>query len=324
MNSLIRTLSLTKRGVINLFTQRPFCVSFEITHSCNAHCLHCHRGGMVDEQRATPQRFAEAFQELKPLVIQISGGEPLLRKDVEEIITALRQPDGTPYIVFVTNGALLTKEKYLSLRETGVDAFSISFDYPDERHDEFRKIPGLFKRLKKLIADIGEAKSKAITLNCVVQSKNYREMLTMSEVARDWGININFSPYTWMRTNDKSYMIPKNEIQDFKDIIKKLLDFKRKYNTIRTTDSFFYDMADFFENGSIPGCRAGERFLVVNPDATLSPCGLIITDYRSWQELKDDFSANNTCTTCHTCIRSSTEKPMNNLVRGGLKSVFAN
>ena len=205
-----------------------------------------------------------------------------------------------------------------------MDAFSLSFDYPDERHDEFRKIPGLFKRLEKLIADIGEAKGKAITLNCVVQSKNYREMLAMSEVARDWGININFSPYTWMRTNDKSYMIPKNEIQDFRDIIKKLLDFKRKYNTIRTTDSFFYDMADFFENESIPGCRAGERFLVVNPDATLSPCGLIITDYRSWQELKDDFSANNTCTTCHTCIRSSTEKPMNNLVRGGLKSVFAN
>ncbi len=322
MNSFARTLSLAKRGIINYLVKRPFCVSFEITHNCNANCLHCHRGGYVDGQRATPEIFGEIFGELQPLVVQISGGEPLLRKDVEQVIETLKQPDGTPYIIFVTNAALLTVEKYYRLLEIGVDVFSVSLDFPDERHDKFRNLPGLFRHIETLIKEINSGNNNAITLNTVVQSSNYQELLRMAELARKWGVAINFSPYTWLRTNNKGYMIPKNKLLEFKDIIKKLINFKKKYETIRTSDSFFYDMVEFFENESIPNCRAGERFLVVNPDGTLSPCGLIITDYHSWKELKEDFTKNNTCTFCHTCIRSSTEKPLNNLIKGGMKSLF--
>ena len=322
MNSFFRTFSLAKRGVINYFTKRPFCVSFEITHNCNARCLHCHRRKKVTEKRATPQRFGEIFRDLKPLVTQVSGGEPLLRKDVEQIVKALKQPDGTPYIIFVTNASLLTKEKYYRLREIGVDVYSISLDYPDERHDEFRSIPGLFQHIKTLIEYLGSEKDKAITLNCVVQSKNYREMVRMAELARDLRVQINYSPYTWLRTNDKGYMIPKNELPEFKAIIKELINFKKKYNTIRTTNTFFEDMHEFFKNESIPNCRAGERFLVVNPDGTLSPCGLIMTAYNTQEELKQNFMRNNTCTYCHTCIRSASENPVNNLIRGGIRSLF--
>ena len=323
MNSTLRTFSLARRSFINYLTARPLCVSFEITHSCNARCKHCHRGGHVDEQQASPQKFAKVFNELKPVVIQISGGEPLLRKDVEEVITALKQPDGTPYIVFVTNAALLTKEKYYRLREIGVDAFSVSLDYPDERHDEFRNIPGLFQKIRNLVENVDGSRKNVINLNSVVQRHNYHEMMAMAHLARDWGVSINFSPYTWLRTQDKDYMIPKEELPEFMDIVKQLITFKKQHDTVRTTDSFFYDMAYFFEHESIPNCRAGERFLVVNPDGTLSPCGLIITDYHSWSELKENFTRNNTCTSCHTCIRASTEKPFNNLINGALRTITA-
>jgi len=323
MNAYVRTLYLAKLGILNYFINRPLCVSFEITHSCNAKCRHCHRGGPVSEHRATPQRFGEICRELRPIVVQVSGGEPLLRKDVEKVIEALKQHDGTPYIILVTNASLLTEEKFYHLREVGVDVYSISLDYPDERHDEFRNIPGLFQHIKTLIGKLDPVKYKTITLSSVVQRDNYREMLRMAELAREWNVTINFSPYTWLRTNDKGYMIPKNELPEFIAIIKKLIDFKRKYKTVRTTDSFFYDMVKFFKDESIPNCRAGERFFVINPDGTFSPCGLIITGYHSWNELKEGFTKNNTCTFCHTCIRSSTEKPLNNLIRDGLQSLFA-
>jgi len=319
MSSFVRILSLARRGIINYVTKKPLCVSFEITHSCNARCKHCHRGGLVKEQKATSQRYAEILQELKPVVIQISGGEPLLRKDVGNIINALKQPDGTPYIIFVTNGALLTKEKYEHLLEIGVDIYSISLDFPDERHDEFRNIPGLFQHIKTLIEQLDSKKDRTITFNCVVQSNNYRELVRIAELAREWGVSINYSPYTWLRTDDKSFMIPKDELPVFRDVIEQLIDFRRKYKTIRTSDSFFYDMAEFFKNESIPNCRAGERFLVVNPDGTLSPCGLIIKDYTTREELKESFTKNNTCTFCHTCIRASTEKPYNNLITSALQ-----
>ena len=203
MNSTARTISLAKRGILNYFSKRPFCVSFEVTYSCNARCKHCHLGGKVREERAEPQKFGERCRELKPVVAQVSGGEPLLRKDLEEIIKAIKIPNRAPYIVLTTNAALLTKKRYFELREAGVDEFSISLDYPDERHDEFRAIPGLFKKIKKLIEDLGSEDHKAIILSCVVQSDNFRELLKMAEQARRWNVKINYSIYTWLRTNNK-------------------------------------------------------------------------------------------------------------------------
>jgi len=322
MHPVIRAATLSRRGILNYFQKRPFCVSFEITHDCNAHCDHCHLGGKVDTRRATPEEFAARYRELKPIVIQISGGEPLLRKDAYEIVESLRHPNGVPYIIFVTNASFLTEEKYFRLRHSGVDVFSVSLDFPDERHDEFRSIPGLFGKIRDLASAVTARGDEGVTLNSVVHSRNFRELLKMAETARDWGVSINFSPYTWLRTGDKSYLIGGDDLPEFRDIIQRLIDFKSRYGVIRTSDSFMWDIAAFFQSKSRPGCRAGERFLVVNPDATLSPCGLIITDYTSWSGLKKGFCASNTCSFCNTSIRANTESPVNNLLRGGLSSLF--
>ena len=323
MNKYSRTFSIAKRAIGNYIGNGPLCVSFEITHDCNARCKHCHRGGIVDTNRATPERFGEMYRQLRPPVVQISGGEPLLRRDVDDIIRAIKQPDGTPYTIFVTNAALLKPEKYHSLAATGVDAFSVSFDFPDERHDEFRNIPGLFGRIRDLCKSVADCECNCITLNSVVHSKNFRDLLRMAEVAREWGVSINYSPYTWLRTDDRSFVIQGDDLAEFEGIVDRLIDFKHKHGTIRTTDSFFHDMVSFFRTGSQPGCRAGERFLVVNPDATLSPCGLIITAYTSLGELKEKFSKSNTCTACNTSIRAATEKPFNNLVPTALRALVS-
>ena len=50
--------------------------------------------------------------------------------------------DGLPYTILVSNWSLMTEERYLELREAGVDQFSVSLDFPDERHDDFRGYPG--------------------------------------------------------------------------------------------------------------------------------------------------------------------------------------
>jgi predicted RND superfamily exporter protein len=51
IGSLSRTLKLAKVGVANYLFKKPMCISFEITHSCNAHCKHCHRGGHIEQPR---------------------------------------------------------------------------------------------------------------------------------------------------------------------------------------------------------------------------------------------------------------------------------
>lgn len=315
----INTLFAAKQGIKNLITSRPLCVSFEITHACNARCKHCHLGGQIDEERAEAKRFGEICRQLQPVVLQVSGGEPLLRKDVEKIVKELCVPHRTPYIVFCTNAALLTKEKFYRLRDAGVNEFSISFDYPDERHDEFRGIPGLFRKLEKLVNELNNSDGKAITLSCVVQRDNFRELLQIAKVALGWNLHINFSTYTWMRTKDKAYMLTKDDLPELKTIINQLLDLKRNNKNFFTSEYILNQMYTFFEKGEIPNCRAGERFLVINPDATFSPCGLIMTKYQSQRELIENFTKKNTCGNCITSSRANSEKPIKYMLQENVR-----
>ena len=273
--------------------------------------------------RATPERFGEIYRQLQPPVIQVSGGEPLTRGDVEDIIRTIRQPNGLPYIILVTNGSLLTPDRFLRLRSMGVDQFSVSLDFPDERHDTFRRIPGLFGRIRDTVLSLDREDRRLITLNAVVLSANFRELTALAELAREWGVSMNYSPYTTLRTGDRGFLIKGEDLREFEDVVRQLISFKAIHRTIRTSNSFLRDMVRFFRDETRPGCRAGERFLVVNPDATLSPCGLIMARYGSRREPIEGFSRQNACGSCNTCIRAATERPLNNLVKGGLRSVRA-
>lgn len=322
MGSTIQTLSLAKRGIRNFFVQRPLSVSFEVTYSCNAHCKHCHLGGFIkDEVLASPERFGELCDQIQPVVAQISGGEPLIRKDLEQIIKAMKHPNRAPYIVVTTNAILLNKKRYDSLIEAGVDQFSVSLDYPDERHDEFRGSKGLFRRIENLVKELNTGNGKCITLSCVVQKDNFRDLIKIAELSEDWGVNVNFSTYTWLRTNDKNYVLDKDDIIEFKGIVQKLLSMRKKYKNFFASEYTFTRMIEFYEKGGIPNCKAGERFFIVNPDSNFSPCGLIITRYETMEEIREKFIKTNTCTACNTSIRSNCEKPIKYMIKDNLGSI---
>lgn len=319
MTSFMRKLSLAARGGRNYLTKRPLCISFEVTHSCNAKCKHCHLHGPVEEERASPERLGEICRELSPVVAQASGGEPLLRRDLEQIVQAWRVPNRAPFIVVTTNATLLSLDRYRSLQQAGVDEFSISLDYPDERHDEFRGVPGLFHRIEKLIEDLGPQKDKSISLCCVIQSDNYRLLPQMAELAKKWDVRLNFSAYNSLRTHDQGYMLSKDDLEEFREIVPVLLEYQKKFKNIRTSGYVLWNMVKYFEQGYMPRCRTGERFFNVNPNGTLSPCGLIITDYKTREEFIQDFCKNNTCVYCYTSIRANTEKPGRYALRDNLK-----
>jgi molybdenum cofactor biosynthesis enzyme MoaA len=274
----------------------------------------------VDQPLATAEDFGRIFRDLSPPSVQISGGEPMLREDVLDIIAAMQQPNGAPYTIMVSNGSLLTPEAFRQLNETGVDAYSISLDYPDDRHDVFRTLPGLFGHLKDFIAALTPEERCKITLNCVVQSDNFREALPLANLARDWGVKVNYSPYTWLRTDDKDYVVPKEHLPELREIYRELLVFQAQHGVVNSSATFLNNIVSFFESTGMPNCQAGKRFLVVNPDGTLSPCGLIITDYPDQAALVEGFSDGNDCTMCNTSIRAWTERPFATLFSSIRKS----
>lgn len=306
-----RAMQFVRHGIKNLLTNKPLAISLEITHSCNCNCRHCDKGGMIkNEKLASIQRFAEVTRELQPLIAQISGGEPLLRDDLFELIQLIKVWGGLPHVVLVTNAHLLTVEKYKKFKELGVDEFSISLDYPDERHDQNRGIRGLYQHLNKLLPRLSAFGNKDITLITVIRSDNVKDLMDCASHAIRWDVAINFSSYTALRTQDQSKSVHgEASLQELRSQIDSLIQFKKETGRIFTTESVLNKYHEFFANGStIPDCRAGYRCLVVNPDGRLAPCAMQPYSYDTQKELIDKFSRTNTCGGCLVSMRANSER----------------
>jgi MoaA/NifB/PqqE/SkfB family radical SAM enzyme len=307
--SLLQGIKITTREIQNYITDRPIAVSYEVTFSCNCNCRHCDLGGLVkNEKRITPEEYGNLTRRLKPVAAQISGGEPLLRKDIAAIIKAIKQA-GAEYVILVTNGALLNESNYLQLREAGVHQFSISLDFPDERHDEFRQRPGLYKRLEQSLPRLAKLGFRDIILNTAITNANVREILPLTEKATEWGVDISYSAYTALRTGNTDYCLNNGEdLEMLRQAINELVVLKKQGTNLVNPELTLRDTLKYFKRGGyMPHCKAGIRFLVVMPDGSLVPCSLHRRKYATQKEMIEDFSRTNRCGNCYVAIRSYSE-----------------
>jgi len=306
--SLLQGTKLVTRGIHSYITKRPIVVSYEVTLSCNCNCRHCDLGGLIkDEKQIKPEEYGDLTQRLKPVAAQISGGEPLLRKDITAIVRAIKQT-GVQYMILVTNGVLLNESNYLQLREAGVNQFSVSLDFPDERHDEFRRRPGLYKRLEQTLPQLAKLGFRDIILNTAITKANLKEILPLARRAIEWGVDISYSAYTALRTGNKDYCLNNgDDLGILRQAINDLIILKRQGIHLTNPELTLRDTLKFFEQGHMPNCKAGITFLVVMPDGSLIPCSLHRNKYATREEMIENFSRTNQCDNCYVAIRSYSE-----------------
>jgi MoaA/NifB/PqqE/SkfB family radical SAM enzyme len=306
--SLLQGIKLVGGGIHNYITNRPIVVSYEVTLSCNCNCRHCDLGGVIkDEKQIKPEEYGDLTRRLKPLAAQISGGEPLLRKDIAAIVKAIKQA-GVQYVILVTNGVLLNESNYLQLREAGVNQFSVSLDFPDERHDDFRRRPGLYKRLEQRLPQLAKLGFRDVILNTAITKANLREILPLAKKAAEWGVDISYSAYTALRTGNKEYCLNNGEdLEILRQAINELIISKKQDTHLTNPELTLRDTLKFFEQGYMPNCKAGIRFLVVMPDGSLVPCSLQRSKYTTRKEMVEKFSRTNRCGNCYVAIRSYSE-----------------
>ncbi|MCJ7792198.1 MAG: radical SAM protein [Dehalococcoidia bacterium] len=306
--SLLQGIKLVRGGIRSYITNRPIVVSYEVTLSCNCNCRHCDLGGVIkDEKQIKPEEYGDLTQRLKPVAAQISGGEPLLRKDIAAIVKAIKQ-GGVQYAILVTNGVLLNESNYLQLHEAGVNQFSVSLDFPDERHDEFRRRPGLYKRLEQTLPRLAKLGFRDIILNTAITKANVREILPLAKKAAEWGVDISYSAYTALRTGSEDYCLNNGEdLGILRQAINELIILKKQGTYLVNPELTLRDTLKFFEQGYMPNCKAGIRFLVVMPDGSLVPCSLHRSKYVTRKEMVEKFSRTNRCGSCYVAIRSYSE-----------------
>lgn len=129
----------------NVKERRLFSVTLAVTNRCTYNCWHCYNAGRSQEDipLSALKEIVRAIQDMGAVTCTLTGGEPLLRKDLEEIAGSF---DRRTCLKLNSTGSGLTPARARALRESGVFAFGVSLDseQPDE-HDSFRGVKGAFK-----------------------------------------------------------------------------------------------------------------------------------------------------------------------------------
>jgi MoaA/NifB/PqqE/SkfB family radical SAM enzyme len=324
---LADSLKIIGRGSLNWVAQRPIVVSFEVTDSCTCWCKHCDHGGPKDDSRnLKPADYRRYMEALRPCVVQISGGEPLMREDVVEIVRAVKNGSTPPYAILVSNWSHMTEEKYLALRDAGIDQFSVSLDFPDERHDDFRVYPGLYRHLEDLIPRLAKLGHDDIVLNSCITSQNLGEIEAIADKAREWGVNLCYSSYSAKRTGCRDLFPGSPEqIAELNARLDRVEQRRDDTNWIVNSKSTIDHTRHYFENGGAPGCKAGLRFLVVTADGALQPCSMQFKRYplEERDRLISEFTATNDCGQCYVSIRSYLDKSFPKLLWENVSGFFS-
>ncbi|MEN8145706.1 MAG: radical SAM protein [Gemmatimonadota bacterium] len=300
---------MAARAIRNKIQKKPISVSFEITHSCTANCWHCNWGGPIKETRLNADQYAEICRELNPVVCNISGGEPLARGDVYEIVEKVGGKKNLPWMVVVSNSSNLTPERFFRLKDAGMHQLSVSMDFPDDRHSEFRRIPGLFDHMSEVIPDLAKVnKYDDILLNVCITAWNYKSVPDIIRLAKDWGVPVNLSVYSHLRVQDREGL-PKAELfADLKQTLEEAIDLQKGGYPLYTKPSVIWKYYQFLTEGGISGCQAGKGFLVVNPDGRMTPCAMVMAYFDTQKDMLNQFTKQNTCDQCYISTRANTEK----------------
>jgi MoaA/NifB/PqqE/SkfB family radical SAM enzyme len=266
------------------------------------------------------------MEALRPCVVQVSGGEPLMRDDVVEVVRTIKSGPRPPYTILVSNWSLMTEEKYLALRDAGIDQFSVSLDFPDKRHDDFRLLPGLYQHLSSLVPRLAKLGHDDIVLNSCITSENLGEITGIADKAREWGVNLCYSAYSARRTGCRDYFPSRPEqLAELNAQLDRVEARRDDSNWIVNAPTTIEATRRYFANGGTPGCKAGLRFLVVTADGALQPCSMQFERYRleDRERMIREFTSRNQCDECYVSIRSYLDKSFSQLLRENVREFLA-
>ncbi len=290
--------------------RRPILVHFEVTERCNARCSFCDYWKTSAEARAGELKsFADAARFFSPIMITFTGGEPLLRRDLESLVSGVAAATSLKYICVITHGGMLSPERARSLWESGLNQFNISLDFLDERHDEARGIPGLVDRIMRTVPAMRESGIDGIRFNTVIKDENLDQILPIADRARALGVGVSFSTYTSLKNGNDRHYIRGTQLEQLDEVIRELLSYKRRHRgVIVSSDHYLGNIPRYYRGEIGSQCRAGIRTIHVNPTGHVRRCpdfpsDFHWTEYRKYQPIA--------CSSCYYACRGESEAPLN-------------
>ena len=254
------------------FFDSPLYTVAELTGKCNLRCKMCSVWKTFDFKDADAKKYIETINFLEKKGVRIAmltGGEPLLRKDIGEIMRGINTIN-----ILTTNGFLLA-EKINEISEN-CDFVFVSLDSPNpEEHDEIRGVKGAFERA---VAGIKKTTEIGIPAHIVmtVMDSNIEQIEKMCELAKDLDclISTNYLISLNREYNGKAVYFNNSSIaaplERYVESVKKM---QKKYRNFITTDFELKLLREGGNKTKSPLCRAGRTVIGIKPDASIAfPC----------------------------------------------------
>lgn len=232
VNLMKRFKQLVKIGIgaakAKFFNKRiPLFVGWAITNQCNLKCLYCNLWKNTGGELPTDQilNVIDELTKLGTVLISFTGGEPLMRDDIGEIINFASK---RKLKVRLNSNGVLVKRKITELKR--LDFLNLSLDGPEDIHDVIR---GKATYDDVLIA-ARAAKEAGIKLNftTVLTRLNYRCIVYVLDLAREHGTTVSFQPVTRTTLGSSNLNPLSLSESERRHSIKILLDKKRSGNNV--------------------------------------------------------------------------------------------
>ena len=257
-------------------SKRPLYCSWQVTYRCNFRCSFCGYWKMKTSkaEELTVSEFALGARKLRklgPMFISLAGGEPLIRKDLPEIVSVV-SPYHFPFIT--TNGWLVTPERAKRLFQSGLMGAVVSIDFVDEKqHDENRGKEGAFKRAVaavKYFVQARRSRVQRVDITAVLLKENIDEIEKLIILAGKLGAEFTLQPYANIKANgyQDDAITDHTVTQEVSDHLLKL---KRKYPNFKSGGEYLRRYDDFFREG-VDGCQAGRLFFNIDHRGDIAKC----------------------------------------------------
>ena len=264
-------------------------VAWNLTRRCNLECAHCYISAGPSESAerelttAECRRIASEILELSPAPLFIlSGGEPLLRDDLEEIASHAVRRGAT--VVVGTNGTLLTDDRIARLVDAGVSGVAVSVDSLDpHRHDNFRHGAGALEATTAALARL-----RAHRLDFIVQTTatkgNRAEIGRVAEWSADQGA-VSFNLYFLVATG-RGARLTDLAPDEYEALLGDLVEYHDRYlgrMMVRAKCAPQFMRVLHQRSPASPvlayetRCPCGTQYCRITPDGALTPCPYIPT-----------------------------------------------
>jgi len=252
---------------------RPMALLAELTYRCPLQCPFCSNPLELARYRdelhtSVWQRVLGEASELGVAQVHFSGGEPLVRRDLVELVRTARERD--LYSNLSTGATMATPEKLSQLRSAGLDALQISLPDSDSAANDWLTGASSFKQKRAAVAAAREL-DFPITLNVVLHRHNLDRLTEIIRLATDWQVDrleLAHTQYTGWAFRNRARLLPtRGQVERAEEVVAVAeLKLAGRLQILHVLPDYFQEYPKACLNGW------GSTFLTVAPDGVVLPC----------------------------------------------------